>query len=625
MPQSSLPRHPPKSSASAQSGAVGNQSRIPASRTPKRRAASDMTHSNQPQTSGKQEATLDWLDPELVGKIKKALASRQTFPDEKDFQDSGQIELIQTHISSVLLTPAYVFKFKRPLDVGFADFHTLEQRKQFCQAEIRLNRRLAEDVYLGVLPLCTITQEHRNQGDRNQGYRLGEGGPVVDYCVVMRRLSSKHMLDYRVKHGKVNQQEIQALASLLVEFHTHPENRENLSQFGGENVIRQNWEENFAQTRPFIGKSIDETTFHAIQTAVEAYMVRNRTLWETRVKDGYIRDGHGDLRCEHIYFGGEGLRIIDCIEFNDRFRFGDVANDLAFLLMDLVALGKPGLSQALLQEYTALSGDRQLARLVPFYACYRAYVRGKVTSFKLNDTSLPASKLKQIRASAQRFFKLSLEFSRQMPPPLLVLVCGLMGTGKSVLAQSLTEHTGLPGFNSDIIRKQLAREHAHDTTGEGSQALERQEIQGKKTPFAEGIYSAEWNQMTYARLFKMGAEALSTGQSVILDASFSRRADREKAMNLAHQYGARAVLIECRLSEPETRARLLRRSKSGDSISDGRDELYTVQKARFETIEEWPEDTHLVVETNQPPSQLVDKLRAHPAMTLPKPLFSNPE
>jgi hypothetical protein len=562
--------------------------------------------------AGPEPAPLDWLDEATVERVRAALEARTVHRDPDSAGRAAPIELVQTHISSVFLTAGHVFKFKRPVRLGFADFSALADRERFCHAEVTLNRRLAEGVYLDVLPLCEAPREEPRaaEGADGAGYALGGGGPVVDWCVVMRRLPAERMLDQRLRGGTLDEAELEALARVLVDFHGRPEAADAaLARFGELPVLRENWDENFRQSEPFVGQVLERADFDALREAVEGWLTRNEALLHARAQGGYVRDGHGDLRCEHVYLGGaqEGTKIIDCIEFNDRFRYGDVANDLAFLLMDLVAQGQPGLARALLERYRALSGDADLARLVPFYACYRATVRGKVTAFKLGDRNLAPERREVARERARAFYALALDFARQMAPPVLVLVCGLMGTGKTALAEALAARSGLATYNSDALRKALAAESA---TRNG---------QGARVPYGTGIYSAEWNARTYDALFERGAAELRAGRSVILDASFSRRAGRGRAAELARRHGARMVLLECRLDEARTRERLCARERQGGSVSDGREALYGRQRAAFEAVRELPPETHWIVTTEPEPGALARELL--PRLELPPPLF----
>jgi aminoglycoside phosphotransferase family enzyme/predicted kinase len=456
------------------------------------------------------EKTIDWTNPTEIEAVVQAISRCKKYRDE-----GGVVEFIQTHISSVLLTPRYVFKFKRPVDMGFVDFRTLKKRHLYCKEEMRLNRRLGKGVYLEVLPLWSVGDE----------FQFEPGEAVVDYAVVMNRLGSDRMLDHMVAAGSAGPREIEAVVRLIARFHRSIRKETELAHFGNLETITRNWEENFHQVVPYINITIKADRYNELQRAVFAYLTRNRALLEERAAGGFIRDGHGDLRSEHIYLG-DPIKIIDSIEFSDRFRIGDVASDLAFLLMDLVARGRPDLSVHALDHYVELSGDRQMMRLIPFYACYRAFVRGKVLGFKLSDKHLQEAEQHRNLSRARAFFELAAQFAEQMAPPVLLVVAGLMGTGKSALAEAIGVEQGLPVLNSDRVRKELA----------GSEACGTPELPTRKMPYGEGIYSEAWNSLTYDTLFERAAQALQNGQSIILDASFSRRDMRSAAFDLARAF-----------------------------------------------------------------------------------------
>lgn len=545
-----------------------------------------------------QEYAIDWQRPLEIEKVKGAVSIHNPYWDEKE---GGEVEMVQTHISTVFLTPRFVFKFKRPLDLGFADFRSLDKRYHYCREEFRLNQRLGSGIYLEVIPLWA----------KGEKYFFDGGDEIVDYAVVMKRLPHEKMMDHRLLRGQVSQEKLAELAKLLAHFHRPKRHRTDYSRFGSLQLLLRNWKENFNQILPFVNITIPEETYQHIHQAVFDYCTVNRALLDYRSSSGYIRDGHGDLRCEHIYLGEE-MKIIDCIEFNDCFRFGDTASDLAFLLMDMSALGRPDLSQQLLEAYLKFSKDRWLKRLIPFYSCYRAFVRGKVLSLKLSDKILTRNEQRSLLEKAQGYFDLSLQFSRQMRQPIFLMIGGLMGTGKTKLAGALARKAGLKVFHSDQIRKGL-------TLRQGEKRCEKP---SQGTPFGKGAYSKEWTDLTYQTLFDQALQQIDDGQSVILDASFSRKDFRSQAFQMAREHFAQPLLIECRLEEEETLYRLGQRGKSGQSFSDGRAEIYPQQKSNFETINELESARHMVLNTKESVSKLVNKVMKHPGFSNPPQLFS---
>lgn len=569
-----------------------NDTQSPTMAAPVKKTAPD-----QEKTAAEVEpAALDWLDGGTIARVEAALRNRTVYRDAQP----GEITLVQTHISSVFLTPGHVFKFKRPVDLGFADFRRLARRRHFCRQEVTLNRRLAADVYLDVLPLTAA----------GEGFAVAGDGPEVDAMVVMRRLPAAGMMDTMLAAGKVTEAHLDTLARALAAFHARPAERDDIARFGGMVQLAENWRENFEQVAPHIGTLLSAERFAAIRDAVEGFMQRHRGILQAREDGGFIRDGHGDLRCEHIQLE-PALRVIDCIEFNDRFRYGDTANDLAFLLMDLVMLGHPRLARGLLARYVQAAEDPGTVALSAFYACYRAFVRGKVLGFKLADQNLAAEEREQMAARARAFFALAARFAARMGPPVLFLVCGLMGSGKSALAQGMSGHWGIPAHNSDALRKELAAAEAA-AAPENTRAAD----------FGAGIYTAQWTARTYEALLARAEAALAAGSSVILDASYSRQAHRAAAVALAGRYGADWYLVECRLPERLLRERLARRASAGNSISDGRVALLPAQQAAYEPFTDIPPERHIVVDTSGDKQASLRQVTDNPRLTVPAPLFS---
>jgi aminoglycoside phosphotransferase family enzyme/predicted kinase len=539
-------------------------------------------------------APLDWQDRATLRRVRAAIGAR---PFRKE--GAGGIQMVQTHISTVFLTGRLVFKFKRPRDVGFADFRTLRSRLHFCREELRLNRRLARDVYLDVVAL-------REAPDGTLTFR--KRGRIVDHAVLMRRLPRSQMLDARLRARHIPASELDPVAATVARFHRRLRPSRTAALFGGIETWRKNWEENFSQTLPEVGETIPAALHGALHERVSAFLEEHRKAIEARVTEGFVRNGHGDLRCEHIQVDGP-VRIIDCIEFNERFRIADVANDLAFLLMDLCAFHRPDLATRVLERYRQLTQDPGLRPLIPFYACYRAFVRGKVLGMRLRDRNLSPEARAATRTRARGFFALADAFGRQMGAPAVILVCGLMGTGKSTLAASLAVRTGAAVISSDRTRKELA-----GVLGQP----------GDRSPFGAGLYTEAWTQRTYAVLFQRARELLAQHTSVILDGTFSRSTFRQQALSLAQESGAGFFVVECIAPDSVTLARLTTRARVGTGISDGRAELYRAHKAAFEPITEVPAELHGVVRTDGMMEDAIRSIVAMPSLKIPDPLFTLP-
>jgi aminoglycoside phosphotransferase family enzyme len=311
-----------------------------------------------------------------------------------------EVEFIQTHISYIFLTGELVYKVKKPVNFGFLDFTTLENRRHFCQEEIRLNRRFSPDVYLEVVPISV----------RDSYFQMGDDSEVIEYAVKMRRISEDHMLYRLLEAGRVTSDDMKRIGGHLAKVYAAIESDEKSQVLGGLNTISTNVVENFEQTKKYVGGPISKEAFQSIESWSLSFMRENATLFEQRMAQGCIKDCHGDLHLQHICMEGEAIYIFDCIEFNERFRFGDVASDVAFLSMDLDLNGYPELGRIFVEAYIEASGDSTLVRVLPFYKVYRAYVRAKVTSFMLNDEGLDRKARNEALKRAKQYYDLALEY-----------------------------------------------------------------------------------------------------------------------------------------------------------------------------------------------------------------------
>jgi len=328
--------------------------------------------------------------------IVKALLNPRAYDEGVD-----EVSLIQTHISLVFLAGEFVYKIKKPVNFGFLDFTTLEKRRFYCEKEVELNRRLCGDMYIGVVTI-----------NRSNIIKINGKGEVIEYAVKMRRMPEDRMMKKLLDKGEVNEELINNTAEIIAEFHSRAETDKNVSSFGSIDVIRANWKENFEQTREFINRTIGSKEFKQIREKTESFMEEHGQLFEERVINNRIRDCHGDIHTSNIFIS-DRIYIFDAIEFNERFRYSDVTADLAFLAMDLDFNGRIDLSNLLVEKYEMYSGDKDLSELLTFYKCYRAYVRGKVTSFLLNDSNIDSKERSEIIQEAKRYFELALTYTER--------------------------------------------------------------------------------------------------------------------------------------------------------------------------------------------------------------------
>jgi len=502
-----------------------------------------------------------------------ALAQPECYPHRP-----AEVEVIQTHISVVFLAGEVVYKLKKPVRFSFLDYSTLALRQHYCQEEVRLNRRLAPTVYLGVVPVFHI----------NDVYTVGESfssqnAGVVDYLVRMRRLPEERRLDSLLAAGRVVKEGIHALAKRLVHFH-QTASTDQAAQYGAPEIIWQTIADNFQETAAFIGQTISTQQYDLIQNFSRRFFADHRKLFETRILQGRVREGHGDLRCEHVYFLDEGVTIVDCIEFNPRLRTCDVASELAFLAMDLELQNAPALAAELIHTYTTQMEDKHFLELLPFYQCYRAYVRGKVESLKSREPEVSPQERARAQEQAQRAFRLAARYARKAPSPALVVVCGRVGTGKSTVSRLLGEHTGFSVLNSDVIRKRLAGllPTAHASAD-----------------YRAGIYSEDFTRRTYTTLLTQAEEELRSGRGVIVDATCKQRQDRQALLALGNRLKVPVLFLECRASRAEVERRLRERERQGDSASDATWAIAQKEQYEFPPFDDLPDWCHWVIDTEK--------------------------
>ncbi len=481
----------------------------------------------------------------------------------------SEVTHLETHISHLFFAGDLVYKIKKAVRFSFLDYSTLTKRRYFLHEELRLNRRLAPSVYLGVLPISKVAR----------GWQLGSDAHPVEYSLVMRRLPARRMLDFLLERHLATPQMMWSLAEVLVPFHAEAARGEKIKASAHPTVVQKLWNENLADIQPFLGRLLNTETFESVQDFGQAFITQHKDLLTRRAHEGRIREVHGDLHCEHICFALEGIQIFDCIEFSPELRYCDIASEVAFLTMDMEFRGANELARDFLGRYMELMNDQELSLLLPFYKCYRALVRGKVAGLRSNGASPLAS----------RYFDLAYRTMWEKFKPFIVLICGLTGSGKSALAAELSRRLGLPAISSDATRKALAG------------TLERQDT----VPYAEGIYSPTMNERTYAKMAQEAEGFILKGEGAILDATLQSKAHMESLLNLAAKHKIPLAVIHCKSSDAVAQERLRKRAEEGRSLSDGRWEIYIRQKKAFDPIREVPEESLLALDTEAPMDQLV--------------------
>jgi len=475
----------------------------------------------------------------------------------------------ETHISHIFLTDELVYKIKKAVRYSFLDYSSLVKRCYFLNQELILNRRLAPSVYLAVVP---ITRDE-------MGWHLGGEGQPLEYTLLMRRLPEKRMLAFLLESGQVDSEMIRAVAEMLASFHAQAERVLPTNLLRYPKAVERQWADNLADIQGFVGSTIGSETFTALKDFGINFFSNNEELLMQRAAEGWIRDVHGDLHCEHICFAPEGIQIYDCIEFNPKLRCCDLASEIAFLLMDLGVRGGGEFVDPFLTRYQELLDDPKLPRLLPFYQCYRALVRGKVEALRASTAP----------SKAAAYFCFAARQTWTPFKPFLIVFSGLTGSGKSTLARGLGEHLGMVVINSDTVRKTIAGR------------LGRMAV-----AFNEGIYSVAMTEKTYARMGREAESQLRKGEGVILDATFIQKQNRDKVFRIAAKLHVPLFWVRCVAPEEMTKERLARRALEGGDLSDGRWEIYTQQKRMEEPFHELASnDTYLELHTEAPVNRLL--------------------
>lgn len=493
----------------------------------------------------------------------------------------GRVELRETHVSWVFLTEGDVYKVKKPVQFPFLDFSTIGARRRACEAEVLLNERLAAGTYFGIVPV------RRGKDGR---CHFGPDGEVVDWAVHMLRLPDALRADERLREGRLTAEHVDAIASALADFHARSRSDATTAAAGTVAAISRNVCDNFAEVDPTEDGLLTRTEADEVERWQLDFLRTRSRVFERRQAEGRARDGHGDLRLDHLYIGDEGeLTIVDCIEFDDRFRHGDVCSDIAFLSMDLAAHGRVDLAERLLARYARAADDYELYALVDFYESYRAFVRAKISA--INAHTATGAPREAALADARRHFALALSAKRRsILSPVVVAVGGIIASGKSTVADAIGARLSAPVVDADRTRKYLLgmRHSMHDASGA-----------------FEGAYSQGMTDRVYAEMMLRASTVLESGRPVVLDASFRSEDMRRAARDLAIEHGVPFLMVECRVSPDVCRDRLLERQGMA-SVSDGRLEILDAFVARMEPMTDIASAEHLVVETSRP---LVETLR----------------
>jgi uncharacterized protein len=512
-------------------------------------------------------------ESELSETIRAALTRSESYPHRP-----ATVELHETHISWVFLAGERAYKLKKPLALDFVDYGTAARRREMCGQEVRLNRRLAPDIYLGVRGVAVTAD----------GVELtAEGDPrAIDFVVEMRRYDERHTLAARLERGELDRGQVSAVGGVLARFHA---GAPQVVTAAPVLAVERRFERNLHELLACVEQRGEVGRVQALERFAHAFIAAHAQTFQTRAVRGRIREGHGDVRAEHVLIDEE-VRIVDCVEFDPELRRLDVADDLAFLVFDLAAHGGERFCEPLVQAYRDAGGDPGDDSLIAFFAAYRALVRAKVALVRAAQLPAKNGVHGKESAHARDLINLAERFAWRARLPLVIVVCGVPASGKSLLAQALGGLSGLPHLSSDLTRKRLR----------GLRSTQRASSE---------TYSTDWNARTYAELGRKAAQAITTRRGAIVDATFRHLADRQ-AFASALGDSAPLMFVECQAPRSVLAQRAARREHDPQRVSDADVAVVLHEQQTWEPLDEVPANAHLALRTDRPLDQTVGDVLA---------------
>ena len=479
---------------------------------------------------------------------------------------AGGVSLIETHISWVLLAGDYAWKLKKPLDLGFLDFSTLERRREACEAELRLNRRTVPELYEAVVPVWR-TAAGVCVGDRPVD-AAAPGATQLDYLVRMRRFDQSALFDARLAVGQLEPALFDRLARHVAAFHEDAAVAQPGDGFGDAAAVMAPVRQNFAQIRERVSDAVMLRELARIEAWAEARFAALAPVFDARLAAGRVRECHGDLHLGNLIVLDGEPRLFDAIEFSAALRWTDVVADVAFLVMDLQARGRMDLASRFLDASLACSGDYAGLRLLPWYLSYRAMVRAKVAAIRAGQVEGAARA--DTLAECARYLALAAA-QMQSPAPALLIASGLSGSGKTSQSQPLVEGCGVIRVRADVERKRLFGLDADARSG---------------STLGGGLYSREASAHTYARLAELARAVVEAGYPVLVDATFLKRTQRAAFAALAATLGVPFAILAFDAPVETLRARVRQRAEAGTDASEADVAVLETQLSAREPFEE---------------------------------------
>ena len=488
------------------------------------------------------------------------------------------IELIETHISWVVLTGEYAYKIKKSVNFGFLDFSTLAKRQHYCKQEVKLNGRLTTNVYVDIVPIS----QQKNQ-------LVISNTDVIEYAIKMRQFPQSSQLDNMLEAGQLNVNHMDAISQLVAEFHKSTQVAEETSSFGDSEAVYQPVEENFKQ----IIQQLDTTFYDDILTELKLWNESTfnylKTVFTNRKQQGYIRECHGDMHLRNlVWLGdrtkletGKGPMAFDCIEFNESLRWIDVISEVAFLVMDLQDRQQFQLANRFLNSYLEKTGDYSGLSILPFYLCYRAIVRAKVSILRLHQEGLSKEDKIKLFDEFESYLELAKTYS-QRGKVKLIIMRGVSASGKSTVSQLIVDNLGAIRIRSDVERKRL---------------VDVDSGQRMSDKINTGLYSENVSEKTYAKLLSLASKTIEAGFTVIVDAAFLKFEQRKDFQVLAKSLGIAYIIVELTAPIEILKQRIVARK---NNVSDADLEVLEFQLKNWEPLHNEEKQSSISANTLKP-------------------------
>ena len=485
------------------------------------------------------------------------------------------IRTAETHISVVILTGPFAYKIKKPVDLGFLDFTTLERRKFFCDEELRLNKRLAEDLYVDVVKIA---------GDP-AAPRINGAGRILDYAVKMRQFDPAAQLDVVIDNDGLNRAHVERFAIEIADFHAAAAVASVQDDYARQEVLVGRMLENFERSRPCADDDRISAKLKGIETWSHRSLQRNAVRFAERKRDGFVRECHGDLHLANLLLMDDRIKAFDCLEFNAQLRWIDVMSEIAFTVMDLEYHGRPDLGAVFLNRYLERSGDYQGVDLLRHYLCYRAMVRAKVACLRSGQNAESSAEFREAQSEFRAHTDLAAGYAVDRTGGCIVITHGVSGCGKTYVTEQLLATPGIVRIRSDLERKRMAGIDAAVRTG---------------SKLNSDLYSADEISRTYSRLVELSEILVRAGYRVIVDATFLERSHRSMFRQLAQRLDAEFVILNVAASQAVSENRIRQRLDVGNDASEATLEVLHQQLAIREALDSSERSAAITVNTERP-------------------------